>query len=68
MKYGAEFVFEIFKDERIDRYERIAAENPSQKKFLKGCKNRVNSFKYKTAEFQPQPQSVRSKSLTRELN
>ena len=68
MKYGAEFVFEIFKDERIDRYERIAAENPSQKKFLKGWKNRVNSFKYKTAEFQPQPQSVRSKSLTRELN
>ena len=67
-KYGAEFVFEIFKDERIDRYERIAAKNPTQKKFLKGWKNRVRSFTYNTAESRPQSKNVRSKGLTRELH
>jgi len=40
-------LFEMIKKARIDRYNKIIANNPSQEKFRKGWMNRVNSFNFK---------------------
>ena len=40
-------LFEGLKQKRLDKYNRIVANNPSQSKFLKGWINRLNSISYK---------------------
>ena len=39
-------LFQRIKNERLAFIDRIVKNNPSQRRFLKGWKNRVNSFKY----------------------
>lgn len=41
-----EQLFSYIKQERIDFYNNICEKNPSQRKFLKGWMNRVNSLHY----------------------
>lgn len=39
-------LFQRIKNERLAFIDRIVKNNPSQRRFLKGWKNRINSFKY----------------------
>jgi lysozyme family protein len=39
-------LFEQLKQKRIDKYNRIVENNPSQSKFIKGWMNRVNSLSF----------------------
>ena len=39
-------LFQRIKNERLAFIDRIVKNNPSQRRFLKGWKNRVNAFKY----------------------
>lgn len=39
-------LFQRIKNERLAFIDRIVKNNPSQRRFMKGWKNRVNSFKY----------------------
>jgi len=45
---SGESIFNTYKQERMNRYDRIIQSNPKLRSFRKGWENRVNSFQYKT--------------------
>ena len=52
-------LFPRIKNERLAFIDRIVKNNPSQRRFLKGWKNRVNAFKYLNVGDENKPYGIK---------